>query len=1201
MKKQLSQSENAISGPKLRSSKTTFIRKGSVGKLMIRFAFLLSGLLFLQSENASATHFRYGHLTWQKLSGNTVRFTLEDAFRRSGYGAPNVGDVILETVGGTSLIFGDATSTGTLKYKVIAVDVAEDWIIGRALDPNDITETKTTIDHTYPSPNNGGSPWLAEINTQQRTQDEVNNPLGDYRLITYVETNSGNRSPVSSLPAIVTLKQSALSTFLVPAADPDANTAIRFRLATATEAADDGNFDQPVGLTVNNLTGLVSWNTLGLTIGDLYSCQIIIEDRDATTNALRTQVAVDFLIEIVDCLANDLPPVFITPSPACASVINAMEGQPMSFTVKASDPDAVDIVELNTGGLPTGATMTPGLPINGNPVTSIFNWTPPIGSAGDHVVIFTATDDCGQQALCSFTIHVTSCGIVCNLGVSFSKTATKCYGSCDGSLTANPSKGLAPYTYLWSNGQTSKTINSLCKGAYTVTVTDSRGCTKVATCSVSSPTAVKITATQVNVKCKGDCTGSLSAVASGGSGSGYKYTWSNGQTTAAISGLCKGPYTVTVCDSKGCTATLTKTITEPAKVLAVTIAKTTCSVCLPNCNGTATANPTGGTSPYTYAWSTGATTKKILYLCAGTYTVTVTDKNGCTTVCQTTIVGNCCNISLVPSSSENTNCAPQCNGTLGVSASGGSGSYKYLWSNGQTTSSIGGLCAGSYSVTVTDLNSPSCFKNTTLTVSDDIDAPEEPLLNVVNSCPGLCSGTIEVSEIPGASYSWSNGQTTALIEELCVDTYTVVITYANGCTGTFEAVVEEKLTPAVFPTYIYCHDACSGTASVINPQDYVSFLWSTGATTDNVSNLCAGITTVTVTDVDGCVMEGIVDLDNPEEIVATCSVVTNESAPGAGDGELHGEATGGYDALNYGLLWSNGQQSFNATGLNAGTYTLTVTDTYGCQAMTTCNINNCNFSVEVGVDAHSHYGYLPEQTVKRKAIVSGGAAPYTYSWSLNRDILCDQGGASGDEVFSNGVCSDNLCGQPIAGNPICTGSDSIKVELIEPGQVCLTVTDANGCITTDCFLITVEDVRCGNNNDKVSVCHHTSSAVNPFVQLCISENAVPAHLAHDSLDFVGFCNTRLAFQPTTSNAFSVLMYPNPANDQVHLEFESPEKDTYHLQIFDLAGRIVFNSEGQAFEEKNNVVLDLNSISEGLYNVRLTIGDHTSFKSLAISR
>ena len=268
------------------------------------------------------------------------------------------------------------------------------------------------------------------------------------------------------------------------------------------------------------------------------------------------------------------------------------------------------------------------------------------------------------------------------MALTISKTKTDCSNSCDGTLTANPGKGVGPYAYRWSDGQCTKTAVGLCKGTYTVTVTDSRGCTKKASAVVASPAPVKIAIAQTNVKCKGDCTGVLSATASGGSGTGYLYKWSNLQTSASITNLCKGTYTLTVTDSKGCKATVVKKITEPAKVLAVTVSKTTCSICLPNCNGTATANPTGGTTPYSYEWSTGEQTKKITGLCGGTYVVTVTDKNGCEVVSQVTLSSTCCNINLDDVIVEdNTNCTP-CNGSISLT---GTGSVQYsslVWSGG---------------------------------------------------------------------------------------------------------------------------------------------------------------------------------------------------------------------------------------------------------------------------------------------------------------------------------------------------------------------------------------------------------------------------------------------------------------------------------------------------------------------------------------
>lgn len=255
-----------------------------------------------------ASHFRYGHLTWRPrpdISSSSVEFKLTDAFRRSGYsgsgtdGHPIVGDTITEGVGATRLIFGDGNSTATLRYVVTSFSREENWLIGHALDP---TTNSSVILHAYPSATNSGSPWVAEINSCCRISTLRNAADASYIVFSLVETSSGNSSPVSSLTPFVNLEQNGVRTFTIPASDPDPNTRFRFRLANNSESGipnQPGPPSAPNSLSVDSVTGVVTWNTSGVDTSSLWATQIIIEDRDATTGSLRTQVAVDFIIRIV--------------------------------------------------------------------------------------------------------------------------------------------------------------------------------------------------------------------------------------------------------------------------------------------------------------------------------------------------------------------------------------------------------------------------------------------------------------------------------------------------------------------------------------------------------------------------------------------------------------------------------------------------------------------------------------------------------------------------------------------------------------------------------------------------------------------------------------------------------------------------------------------------------------------------------------
>jgi hypothetical protein len=215
---------------------------------------------------------------------------------------------------------------------------------------------------------------------------------------------------------------------------------------------------------------------------------------------------------------------------------------------------------------------------------------------------------------------------VCNLSLNTTNTNIDCFGQASGSVSVNVVGGTAPLNYAWSNGATSQTVNNLPSGSYTVTVTDANGCTEQMSVTITQPqSSLSTTATQVNVLCFGNPSGSIDLSVSGGTGP-YVYSWSNGSTTQDISNLAGGSYTGTVTDVLGCTASTSVTITEPT-ALSIT---TTSTDEMMGMDGTATVTVTGGTPNYMYYWMPGgATMASISGLAAGTYSIMVLDANGC--------------------------------------------------------------------------------------------------------------------------------------------------------------------------------------------------------------------------------------------------------------------------------------------------------------------------------------------------------------------------------------------------------------------------------------------------------------------------------------------------------------------------------------------------------------------------------------------
>jgi len=289
--------------------------------------------------------------------------------------------------------------------------------------------------------------------------------------------------------------------------------------------------------------------------------------------------------------------------------------------------------------------------------------------------------------------------------IDISVTNVGCPGGNDGSLTASPSSGNEPYTYLWSNGQTTQTISNLSAGTYTVTVSGTNGCTMVKSANVEENAPLTSSYTKSD-PCPGSYNGSATALPSNGK-TPYSYLWSNGKTTQTISNLGAGTYYCTVSDACPTTVVVTVTLSTPPTFSSVSISTTPSNPCVNT--ATFTANPNGGKSPYTYLWKannqTVGTTQTITNRPPQvTHYVTVTDACGAT---KSSSASASKKFVTLTTSSTCTN-QGQCTGTATVSPSNEYPPYTYRWdanTGNQTTQTATDLCYNStgYSVTVTDV------------------------------------------------------------------------------------------------------------------------------------------------------------------------------------------------------------------------------------------------------------------------------------------------------------------------------------------------------------------------------------------------------------------------------------------------------------------------------------------------------------------
>ena len=606
---------------------------------------------------------------------------------------------------------------------------------------------------------------------------------------------------------------------------------------------------------------------------------------------------------------------------------------------------------------------------------------------------------------------------------SIISTDITCAGNCDGSANLTPVGGTSPYTFSWSNSMSTEDLSGLCAGTYGVTISDANGCSDTTSVIIVEPATLIAGVTGTNILCNGVCIGTGTATPSGGT-TPYTYDWFDPgfQTTATAIGLCAGIVNIIVIDSSGCTASGSYTVTElPAIVLTPSAIDASCG----NLDGQVSVMVSGGVGPFTYVWNSGCMTSTCTGLSSGSYTVQVTDANGCTVndMINVNDLGGGGVASAVVD--DNLLCFGICTGQATASISGGTSPFTYLWSDpsAQTNPTAIELCAGSFSVAITD--GIGCTSTASVLIS------EPPVLNasVTSStgalCFGLCDGSALVSVSGGNvpyTYSWDNpgtSTTPATSLDLCAGTtYTASITDANGCNASATIVVGEpaQLTASIVGTDPLCNDGNTGLANLTVTGGTLpyNFLWNTTDITEDLSTLIAGNYTVTVTDQNLCNVTASVVINEPNALLVPTSVV--DASCGLANGSACVTPTGGNPPYTY--LWNDSlnQTVACAVTLPGGAYMVVVTDNNGCSDVANITVNDIPGGNAVATLIANTSGFSICDG-SASATLTSGTTPYTYLW--------DDLGAQ-TTAIAVGLCADTIC---------------------------VTVTDAVGCSSTDCIII----------------------------------------------------------------------------------------------------------------------------------------------------
>lgn len=737
-----------------------------------------------------------------------------------------------------------------------------------------------------------------------------------------------------------------------------------------------------------------------------------------------------------------------------------------------------------------------------------------------------------------------------------------CHGDNSGSIDVSATGGVQPYSFTWTKqgdagfNANSEDLSNITAGTYNLLVTDANGSTASIDVTLTEPAAsMFITWGITNVSCYGGSNGSLTASLSGGTPP-YTYTWNNGATTSTINNLQAGQYMVLVHDANNCAASSGNFVTQPAAPLTVTMSGTTAS-----CNGSATATPAGGTSPYTYAWNNGATTQVISNVPAGVYAVTVTDAHNCTVNGSYTITGNS---PINPAASVvNASCYGTATGIITVTSAGGVAprSYNINGSAWQTSNIFNNLAAGTYLIGVKDANGCSDF------VSKTVSQPTQLIVvldNTVRPCGSSNNGRIFITASGGTgakTYFWTgpNGYTSTVQDpnNLYAGLYNLTVTDAKGCTATLTVNLQPypQITITELVTNVSCRGGSNGAidATITGGSGAgFTYRWTLPGgffvTTEDISNLTAANYTLLVTDNDnGCSITKVITITQPAANLNLSVTKTNVTGC-TSMGTITATASGGTAPYQYSLDGTNYQGSGLFVNVAGGIYTVYVKDANGCT------------------------------NTKQTTVIDNGTDQYESNNSKNQSKLINVG----ENIYARIA---------LATDP----ADWFKFTTTDAGNYSVTLTHPSINYVLNLYTASnttaLVPVNTTSNTKEYLLAANTQyfiSITGGLSYTCYNLSVYPSASANKTnLEKTGAAGK----EPVLSDLLSSRVYPNPHQGHFTLQINSPESNMATIQLMTAEGKVILTTKKMLVKgNDNNISFD--NIRDVILFYRVILGKQT---------